>query len=124
MKKRIVLVAMLGMMFSLNAANGDEGGGEVKNSVSSRIQTSDDLQLSVQVIDSLDVVEVDITGHIMKWATLVLTNTKGEEVYFKLIEDLHSPLSLKISTENLKPGFYFIQLDCEQEIRILKIRIH
>ncbi len=124
MKKRIVLVAMLGVMFSLNAANGDEGGGGVKNSVSSRIQTSDDLQLSVQVIDSLDMVEVDITGDIMKWATLVLTNTKGEEVYFKLIEDLHSPLSLKISTEDLKPGFYFIQLDCEQEIRILKIRIH
>jgi len=123
MKKRIVLVAMLGMMLSLHAANGEEGGG-IKNAVSSRIQTSDGLHLSVQVIDSLDVVEVEITGHIMKWATLVLTNTKGEEVYFKLIEDLHSPLSLKISTEDLKPGFYFVQLDCEQEIRILKIRIH
>lgn len=127
MKKKIAFALLLGMSMNLQAKTTVFPGGgesdEVINLVTSRIETDGSLTLSVDVIDSLSTIEVGITGDIQGWATLALTNSKGEEVFFQLIEDSHTPLSISIPTENLKTGFYFVQLDWEQEIRILKIRI-
>ena len=121
MKKLVSGILIFISLFCINAFASNGNG--IKDKVVSKIETNTNLQLVVEHIDSLRTISIDVSGDINGWATLALTNSKGEEVYFKLIEDSHMPVKFMVSTQGLKPGFYFVQLDWEQEIRILKIRI-
>lgn len=120
--KKVVSRILIFVSLFCNSAFASNGNG-LKDKVVSKIETNTNLHLVVEHIDSLKMMCIDVSGDINGWATLALTNSKGEEVYFKLIEDSHMPMKFLVSTEDLKPGFYFVQLDWEQEIRILKIRI-